>query len=459
MWKFKPDRKGGTLNGTLYIPSLNLEQQPYKVLVGKIRAFISSFYSTRGNGLVNVASATNLQTIPCNCIDYMFIDPPFGANIMYSELNSIWEGWLRVKTENKEEAIVNNSQRKSLFDYQVLMNRSLREFYRVLKPGKWLTMEFSNTSAAVWNSIQNALQGVGFVLANVSALDKQQGSFKAVTTTTAVKQDLIITCFKPSEKLSGLFNNTTNVSANVWDFVEELLLHLPVHVERNKSTTAVVERSQKILYDRLISFYVQHGYTIPLSAQEFQRGLNEHFIPRDGMFFTSEQALQYEEKRRHTTGVVQMSVFVSSEAEGIEWLKRKLDTPQTYQDLQPQWMQDLAAPRKGDNIPELKVILEDNFLHDDDGRWYKPDLEKETDLEKVRTRKLLREFNYYVELAAKPKVKIKEARLEALRCGFRECYRNNDFQTIVSVGNRLPEALIMEDEILLQFYDIASARV
>ena len=177
------------------------------------------------------------------------------------------------------------------------------------------------------------------------------------------------------------------------------------------------------------------------------------------MFFTAEQALQYEEKRSQTTGVVQMSVFVSSEAEGIEWLKRKLDTPQTYQELQPQWMQDLAAPRKGDNIPELKVILEDNFLHDEDGRWYKPDLEKETDLEKVRARKLLREFNYYVELAAKPKVKIKEARLEALRCGFRECYRNNDFQTIVSVGNRLPEALIMEDEILLQFYDIALAKV
>ena len=76
------------------------------------------------------------------------------------------------------------------------MNRSLREFYRILKPGKWLTMEFSNTSASVWNSIQNALQGVGFVVANVAALDKKQGSFKAVTTTTAVKQDLVTSLLK-----------------------------------------------------------------------------------------------------------------------------------------------------------------------------------------------------------------------------------------------------------------------
>lgn len=37
------------------------------------------------------------------------------------------------------------------------------------------------------------------------------------------------------------------------------------------------ERSPKILYDRLISYYVQHGYQIPMDAQEFQAGLRERF--------------------------------------------------------------------------------------------------------------------------------------------------------------------------------------
>ena len=58
------------------------------------------------------------------------------------------------------------------------MNQSFKEYYRVLKPGKWLTIEFSNTSAAVWNSIQNALQGVGFVVVNVAALDKNKDHSK-----------------------------------------------------------------------------------------------------------------------------------------------------------------------------------------------------------------------------------------------------------------------------------------
>ena len=448
------------LSGTLYIPSLPIETSVLSILKTRVNVYklINDLLPKEYDNLISVSSACS-TLIKNSTIDYLFVDPPFGGNIMYSELNFLPEAWLKVITNNKSEAIINTVQKKTLFDYQVLMNRSFKEFYRILKPGKWLTMEFSNTSAAVWNSIQNALQGVGFIVVNVAALDKQQGSFKAVTTTTAVKQDLVITCYKPTEELTDKFKATTNKADNTWDFTEELLLHLPVHLLKENSTTAVVERNPKILYDRLISYYVQHGYPVPMNASEFQKGLQERFVERDGMFFTAEQALQYEEKRSQTTGVVQMSVFVSSEAEGIEWLKRKLNTPQTYSELNPQWMQDLSAPRKGDNIPELKVILEDNFLHDEDGRWYKPDLEKETDLEKVRTRKLLKEFNYYVELAAKPKVKIKEARLEALRCGFRECYRNNDFQTIVSVGNRLPEALIMEDVILLQFYDIALAKV
>ena len=309
----------------------------------------------------------------------MFIDPPFGANIMYSELSSIWEGWIKVQTNNREEAIINPMQQKTLFEYQTLMNRSLQEFYRILKPGKWITIEFSNTSASVWNSIQNALQSVGFVVANVAALDKKQGSFKAVTTTTAVKQDLVITCFKPSKELLQKFESTQDKSENVWVFIEELLQKLPVHLVKDNFTTTVVERSPKILYDRLISYYVQHGYNVPLNAAEFQKGLRERFVERDGMFFTAEQAIEYEEKKANAPEMIPMALFVSSEAEGIEWLKRELEvTPKTYSGLQPRWMQDLAKPKKGDELPELMQILED--LKDEDGRWHKH-LENGADLE------------------------------------------------------------------------------
>ena len=64
-----------------------------------------------------------------------------------------------------------------------------------------MTVEFSNTSAAVWNSIQRALTKAGFIVSVVRGLDKRQGSYNAQTTSTAVKQDLVISCYKSTERV------------------------------------------------------------------------------------------------------------------------------------------------------------------------------------------------------------------------------------------------------------------
>ncbi len=229
-----------------------------------------------------------------------------------------------------------------------------------------------------------------------------------------------------------------------------------MHLEKEQKTTAVVERSPKILYDRLISYYVQRGFPVPLDAKEFQDGLRERFLERDGMYFTADQAYEYESKKKATIGFeAAQTLFVSSEAEGIEWLKRELQEPKTYADLTNPWNTAQISPKKGDKIPELKTILEENFIQDEDERWRTPDPEKEADLEKIRNRRLAHEFKLIVEEVQKPKSSIKNARLEALRYGFTEAYRAKDFETIVKVAHKLPEALVMEDEVLLRYYDIA----
>ena len=56
-------------------------------------------------------------------------------NLNYSELSFLWEAWLKVKINNKTEAIVNTSQKKRLPEYQDLMEQCFREYYLVLKLG------------------------------------------------------------------------------------------------------------------------------------------------------------------------------------------------------------------------------------------------------------------------------------------------------------------------------------
>jgi DNA modification methylase/transcription elongation factor Elf1 len=454
------NRGNGTLSGTLYMPSLIAEANVLKVFNGKSDDFKRAYNLLVSHNLVYTNSATNIKYLKDCSIDYIFTDPPFGANIMYSELNYLWEAWLKVKTNIHKEAIENKILGKSLLDYQVLMAECFFEYYRLLKPGRWMTVEFSNTSAAVWNGIQIALQKAGFIIANISALDKQQGSFKAVNTVTAVKQDLVISCYKPTSAFESTFKSEQE-NVTVWDFVREHLIHLPNHVKKGNSTTTVIERSPKILYDRLITFYLMKGLPVPIDAKDFQEGLKQRFIERDGMYFTAEQATEYDEKKAKAPQFVQLSLIVTNESDAIEWLKDRLrKQAQKYQDIMPDFRIATQSLRKGDTLPELQDILNENFIQEADGRWRTPDPNEAKDREALRTKVLLKEFNGYVNAITQPRAKkLKEVRVEALRAGFKNCWEQKDFKTIVNLGDMIPQNILLEDEQLLMYYDIAKDRV
>lgn len=445
----------GHLKGTMYVPNAPVETSILEQLEDKLNGFLRALPllpKQFGNGLY-VSSANDTQILD-KSIDYIFIDPPFGANIMYSELNFLAEAWLKVFTNNNDEAIISNCQKKDELYYFNMMTSCFSEFYRILKPGKWMTIEFSNTSASVWNNIQTAITKSGFIIANVSALNKGQGGMRAITTTTAVKQDLAISCYKPSEVV--VFNVKTKPQTSLWDLVDEHLDHVSKFQQKDSRTIFIAERDPRIIYDRVVSFYVQNGQNIPMDSIAFQKGLRDRYIEKDGMFFTAVQAAEYEEKKKSAPEFVPMGIIVSDEANGIQWLKNELrDNPKTYQEIHPEWMQAINGVRKGDILPELKELLEENFIEEADGKWRLPNLQDDVDMEALRTKTLLKEFKLYVDQALKPKGKIKEARVEALRAGFKQCYIDKDFQTIVTVGDKIPQNLLTEDEVLLQFYDIA----
>ena len=314
------------MTGVFYIPMMSCESNPFVAYKNKLSKIVDAFKNINEQLGCSLVSNSSTSDLPINdsTIDYIFTDPPFGENIYYSDLNYFVEAWNRVYTNTEPEAIVDKVKAKGTYSYNKLIENCFREYYRVLKPGKWITVVFSNTSASIWNGIQNSLRSVGFIIVNVSSLDKQQRSFQSVNTTTAVKQDLVITCYKPSTELTRKLASSYSNKNSVWDFISEHLTYLPIHIQRGNATTSIVERSPKILYDSLISYFVQHGYQIPMDAQEFQAGLRERFIERDGMYFTAPQAAEYEEKRKHTTDFLPMGLIVSDEANGIEWLKLQL---------------------------------------------------------------------------------------------------------------------------------------
>ena len=118
-------------------------------------------------------------------------------------------------------------------------------------------------------------------------------------------------------------------------------------------------------------------------------------------------------------------------------------------------MQETKAVDKREKMPELSELLEENFLRDENGRWYIPDLTKSGDVAKLREKNLLKEFQTY--LATKGKLKV--FRSEAIRAGFAKLWKEKDYAAIVAMAERLPEETIQEDQNLLMYYDISLSRV
>lgn len=481
---------GGPTNGTLYIPSLVKELNILEMLENAIskadsKAGIQNF------GAIISTQATQGMKLPPNSIDYAFIDPPFGANIMYSELNALWEGWIGALTDSKSEAIESKAQAKSLDDYRRMMTDGVKRVYDALKPGRWVTVEFSNTQASVWNAIQASLQEAGFVVANVAALDKQKGSFKAITTTTAVKQDLVISAYKPNGGLEERFSRSGGSEDAVWDFVKNHLGYLPVSIVREGELEFISERDPRIIFDRMVAWFIRHNSPVPMSSQEFQGGLRQRFVERDAMVFLSDQVAEYDKKRAAVMQAPQMELFVSDERSAIDWLTNFLrKRPSTYQEVHPEFITQLGAGwKKHESRPELVELLEDNFIRYDGigevpsqvhaylstnykdlrgvdksslaliskakDRWYTPDPNKAIDLEKKREKALLKEFDIYLAATGR---KLREFRLEALRAGFKAAWARKDYDTIITIAQKIPEQALQEDEKLLLWYDQALTR-
>jgi hypothetical protein len=208
------------------------------------------------------------------------------------------------------------------------------------------------------------------------------------------------------------------------------------------------------------------------------------------MFFLPEQVAEYDRRRMSVREVRRSQLFVTDEESAIQWLKQQLgQKPQTTSELTPQFMKEIAAWDAHEARLELSELLSQNFLcydgkaevpsqihgylssnykelrnllKDDPAlrakakdRWYVPDPNKAGDLEKLREKTLLREFDEYRQSTQK---KLKVFRLEAVRAGFKKAWQERDYATIITLAQKIPDEVLQEDPKLLMWYDQALTR-
>ena len=370
---------------------------------------------------------------------------------MYSELNYIWESFLRVFTNNEKEAIVSNTQSKELTDYTALMTECFKEMYRVLKPNRWITIEFHNSKASIWNAIQEAISRAGFIIAQVTVLDKKIGTFQQITAHGAVKNDLIINAYKPKKEFSERFLKNAGEGMEV-DFVIQQLEHLPIRPN--------IERTEKMLYSKMLAHYVENGFKIKYDSTNFYTLLSDNFVELDGYWFLDRQVREYNEwksglsldQMKEVLGRQQF-LFVLDEKSALTWLYNFLHKPRTYSEIFTAYQQVTTAT--DDKIPELKELIENNFVLEN-GKYRRPiSREEREEISNNRERELDRAFQKLLKHAKELKGKIRNVRREALVYGFTKCYQEGRFADILAAADILYRDTIETSGDIMDFVDIA----
>ncbi|HPM09242.1 MAG TPA: DNA methyltransferase [Paludibacter sp.] len=442
------------LSGTLYIGSQVSESNVFVAYENKLKKLIQAFKDVSENSLIFISSSEDSSIVSAS-IDYIFTDPPFGSNLMYSELNFLWEAWLKVLTNNRSEAIINETQHKDLNEYKRLMTECFKEMYRILKPNRWITVVFHNSKAAVWNAIQDSLVKAGFVVAQVTILDKKVKTFKQVTAAGAVKNDLVINAYKPKKHFEEYFLKRAGEGLER-DFVEEHLKHLPV--EPN------LERTEQMLFSKMLAHYLKHGFEIRLNAKQFYTLLRDNFKLIEGYWFTDKQVLKYEEwkKKQGISKIKEIKsgyevLFINDEKSAIIWLYNFLETPQSYSDIYTSYSK--ATSSIEDKIPELKDLLSNNFIFEDKV-YRRPKTEKEQEaIEEQREKDLNKAFEQILLEAKTSGKKLKEIRKEAISYGFTKAYQQMRFEDIVTVAKKLDRKILEENSEINDFVEIAQLKL
>ncbi len=193
--------------GTYYVPPINRELNAWDNFAGRVPRKIEGISELAADLkpapelIVSTQSALDLSGVPSDSLDYVFTDPPYAEKVQYGELNFVWEAWLDLDTRwHAEEIIVNKTRGKTEIEWTNMMRQAMAECYRVLKPGRWLSLCYHDTSEGTWALVQDIMAEVGFVVDRSDSaifIDTGQKSYNQLTADKVNKRDLVINFRKP----------------------------------------------------------------------------------------------------------------------------------------------------------------------------------------------------------------------------------------------------------------------
>ncbi|MCO6458540.1 MAG: hypothetical protein J5I93_24810 [Pirellulaceae bacterium] len=399
---------GGFQRGTYYIPQLSLERNQLECFERKAQDVVSGTQwvldrVTDALLVCSTQSCTNMQAIPANSIDYIFTDPAYADSVQYGELNFVWEAWLGLDTNwHSQEIVVNAVRKKDEADWSRLMAAAMAECYRVLKPGRWVSLCYHDTSEGTWGLVQDIMAEAGFVVDKSDKtlfIETSEKSSNQRVADNVTKRDLVLNFRKPKPgewKVTQIF-----IPANVDVPTFNELARQIVRDYLTRHPGATKDR----IYDTVVSCMVRkgqmeaHDFEVLLKsvAEEVQQPVKEDLFRNkepdlwgshvQSRWYLKETADQVDqaEQAKEDAAATRLSKFMG------EHLKKRPELEGVhYSDLFEQYLPVQDKPRRllADWLPEY-------FIKTPSGTWRLPDKEEADQLAQLREQGTLRRIKRF----------------------------------------------------------------
>jgi DNA modification methylase len=402
--RLRPSGAGDPQTGTIYISSLTREDNVLRLFESRVRSHIETFRTRlREDCLVHLGSACSLGWLLDSSVDYIFTDPPFGSNIYYSEPNLILEAWLGRTTDATDEAVVhrkNDGGTKRLPDYARLMCLAFAEIYRVLKPGRWCTVEFNNSDGAVFEAIKGGIRQGGFEIINMLLLDKQQKTFKQIKGVDGVEdvvdKDIVFNLYKPPGAGVEVHTEDQDLEQQIVDIVRQQLQTLPVRIKADPLKYSDDHRTTATINSMLMNTLIPKGVNVErLNLPYIERVCSRYFRKVGQRWYLRGEAVG----NGANSNLFEEEIQIKEEESAIAWLRQKLTSgPKAIGELKPFWMRaiGLLSSEISQQL-DLDALLRENFWKDaDTNRWREPSPAEREKMNDSRTLRVVHEAERYL---------------------------------------------------------------
>ena len=394
--RLRPSGAGDPLTGTLYIGSLWRENHVLDDFMERQEVLIT-LASKINVGRVHVREGTaeNLQEIPDCSVDYVFTDPPFGSNLYYADCSMLWESWLEKFTDENHEMVVSDRRVggpfKTLSDYAKLMTAAIREMFRVLKPGRWATIEFNNSDGKVFEAIKRAVQDAGFEIGNMLLLDKAQKSFKQTKGISSgedvVDKDVLFNLHKPAIARAEVGREELDLEQQLADAVRQHLQSLPERIRSEPAKYNDEHRTTSTINSMLMNSLIPRGVSVErLNLPFIERVCGRYFRKIGLRWYLRGEVIG-------ASGWLGEEIKVNDELTAIAWLRQQFaGGPKMLGELKPLWMRatGLLGASVTANLSLERLLVENFWRESATNRWREPTAEER---EKMNDDQSLRVFH------------------------------------------------------------------